>query len=58
VDEVSEELTEQWYEEAEEACVDYDIWRDFVRTIVGARRYPPIVTEVESRWSEGARESS
>jgi hypothetical protein len=54
VDEVSEELTEQWYEEAEEACVDYDIWR----TIVGATRYPPIVIEVESRWSEGARESS
>lgn len=53
VDEVSEEFTEQWSEAAEDAFVDYDIWRDFVKFMVGATRFPPIVTEVELRWPEG-----
>jgi hypothetical protein len=53
VDEVAGEFTEQWYEAAEDASADYDTWRDLVKFIVGATRFPPIVTEVELRWPGG-----
>lgn len=58
VDEVSEEFTEQWREASEDAYVDYETWRDFVKFLVGAMRFPPIVTEAELRWPEGKSETS
>lgn len=55
MDEVNTEFPEQW---RNEASVDYDIWRDFVQFIVGATRFPPIVTEEELRWKSRPEETS
>lgn len=55
MDEVNTEFPEQWHNGA---LVDYDIWRDFVQFIVGATRFPPIVTEEELRWKSRSEETS